>query len=650
MANLFTLPLQTLVDATGRPYAGLKAYFFMAGTLTPQTVFQDSALSVEHTNPVVANDAGRLPPIWLDPDAAADYRVQLRTQFDTLIDNGDVDNIPRNPLSVTQITTLINPITDAEREIGVTVVNTAYPECYVDRYGTNTTPGTTDMTAAWRAARDVAEQKSGAKIYLLGTSYLFSGVLRQGWFVHTIGIGPGPTSVSWTNAVTDKCILLETAGGSYVFGSFWENVNINVGTYARWGVFSKGAHQHCGLRRCAINNVNQIGMEFGSLGGPARMVYDDLWIEAGSVNPISTTLTGNFVTTNTVMTVASTTGFVVGAGTPADPKQRITVILDNGERHNTTVAAVSAGVSITLTDALPSNASSGNVLRASRIGAIINSGSNNLMPLIDVEGNFDKALALQFGNFFIGGFHTELTYRGICLEQHQVDNSQFVQILAATGSVNNPTLIDIEPQFIGSVFVGYAAGGQSPASAPILNRVTTTDSPPLGGIVTNYAWSTAQAGTAHPAFMRRSQQFYSDAAGDWLNLGDTLQCAMPVAGRVYAPWTFRDVNAGSPLDAAAIGVSYDTTTNSYEIVLGAAVSGSGTFVEKLRLGKNVITASVPMRTPVLTVAALPAASAANKGGRAMVTDANATTFNSIVAGGGANIMPVFSDATNWRIG
>ena len=38
------------------------------------------------------------------------------------------------------------------------------------------------------------------------------------------------------------------------------------------------------------------------------------------------------------------------------------------------------------------------------------------------------------------------------------------------------------------------------------------------------------------------------------------------------------------------------------------------------------------------------------GARAVVTDANATTFHSIVAGGGANVVPVFSDGTNWRIG
>lgn len=43
---------------------------------------------------------------------------------------------------------------------------------------------------------------------------------------------------------------------------------------------------------------------------------------------------------------------------------------------------------------------------------------------------------------------------------------------------------------------------------------------------------------------------------------------------------------------------------------------------------------------------------ATLGVRTFVTDANATTFRSIVAGGGANLVPVYYDdvAAAWRIG
>lgn len=51
-----------------------------------------------------------------------------------------------------------------------------------------------------------------------------------------------------------------------------------------------------------------------------------------------------------------------------------------------------------------------------------------------------------------------------------------------------------------------------------------------------------------------------------------------------------------------------------------------------------------------TVATLPSAVAAGANARAMVTDAISTAFASIVAGGGSNTVPVYSDGTNWKIG
>ena len=56
------------------------------------------------------------------------------------------------------------------------------------------------------------------------------------------------------------------------------------------------------------------------------------------------------------------------------------------------------------------------------------------------------------------------------------------------------------------------------------------------------------------------------------------------------------------------------------------------------------------KSKVYTVANLPSAATAGQGARAFVSNANATTFNSTVAGGGSNKVPVFSDGTNWKIG
>lgn len=67
-------------------------------------------------------------------------------------------------------------------------------------------------------------------------------------------------------------------------------------------------------------------------------------------------------------------------------------------------------------------------------------------------------------------------------------------------------------------------------------------------------------------------------------------------------------------------------------------------------GATGITSETALRTVPVTVASLGSASTFAEGARRFVTDANATTFNSIVAGGGSNKVPVFSDGTNWRIG
>lgn len=61
-----------------------------------------------------------------------------------------------------------------------------------------------------------------------------------------------------------------------------------------------------------------------------------------------------------------------------------------------------------------------------------------------------------------------------------------------------------------------------------------------------------------------------------------------------------------------------------------------------------VTADEYLRSGVVAVASLPAAGV--KGRRYFVTDATATTFASVVVGGGANNVPVYDDGTNWRIG
>lgn len=75
-----------------------------------------------------------------------------------------------------------------------------------------------------------------------------------------------------------------------------------------------------------------------------------------------------------------------------------------------------------------------------------------------------------------------------------------------------------------------------------------------------------------------------------------------------------------------------------------------TLTKFLSTAFKTLTASSYLKVKPCLVAALPSAAEAGAGARAFVTDASATTFASVVAGGDSNVVPVFSDGEDWRIG
>lgn len=99
----------------------------------------------------------------------------------------------------------------------------------------------------------------------------------------------------------------------------------------------------------------------------------------------------------------------------------------------------------------------------------------------------------------------------------------------------------------------------------------------------------------------------------------------------------------------------------YRVGLGATLTAD-VGIERIAAKVLKITDGGPATTsgagvinlPTFTVAALPTAASAGAGGRASVSDATQTfasaNFGATVTGGGANFVPVVSDATNWKIG
>lgn len=119
--------------------------------------------------------------------------------------------------------------------------------------------------------------------------------------------------------------------------------------------------------------------------------------------------------------------------------------------------------------------------------------------------------------------------------------------------------------------------------------------------------------------------------------------------------TFTLTNGGS--SKASIGPA--TATNGLlPLTDGGGTSGialnlsvDGVVSVKNRTGSSdaaLIAATVS--TVPTTVGALPTCNAGAKGARSFVTDANAATFLTAAAAGGANNVPVVCDGTSWKIG
>jgi hypothetical protein len=86
MATLLTANFQTN-DSSGNPRSGAKLYFYLAGTATPLTVYQDAAAATPHANPVVADASGDFAAIYVP--GTTSFKYALYTSADVLVKTVD---------------------------------------------------------------------------------------------------------------------------------------------------------------------------------------------------------------------------------------------------------------------------------------------------------------------------------------------------------------------------------------------------------------------------------------------------------------------------------------------------------------------------------------------------------------------------------
>ncbi|HEY4721929.1 MAG TPA: glycosyl hydrolase family 28-related protein, partial [Anaerolineae bacterium] len=214
--QLFSLPKQTAISSNLTLLPGAKVEFFLTTTTTPTPVYTTSALSTQHTNPVVADSAGRLPAIYLDPSIV--YRITFKDSAGAEIYPA-VDPVNDQLLSQAIIGGYLYPRTQPEIDALVTPVNYAYPPGNILRYGTNTTPGTTDMTSAIQNALNA---NSGAAVFFPAGTYKILGqitvpvdtdIIVQNGGVVTLAAGSADLSAATALILCEGSIGSALGGG-----------------------------------------------------------------------------------------------------------------------------------------------------------------------------------------------------------------------------------------------------------------------------------------------------------------------------------------------------------------------------------------------------------------------------------------------------
>jgi hypothetical protein len=127
--------------------------------------------------------------------------------------------------------------------------------------------------------------------------------------------------------------------------------------------------------------------------------------------------------------------------------------------------------------------------------------------------------------------------------------------------------------------------------------------------------------------------------------------AIQVSGLGFFTTTF-GVPIGSAPNFGSGGFQFSSTASAgsglYDLSLSRASAGVLQVGDGGSNANGQVSATRVLHAGVL-VAALPAAAAGNAGSIQYVTDANATTIGSTVAGGGANKVMVWSDGAAWKI-
>ena len=297
--------------------------------------------------------------------------------------------------------------------------------------------------------------------------------------------------------------------------------------------------------------------------------------------------------------------------------------VSNANYANFAGSALTADTAIYATNA--GNANIANVANAVAGANVTGIVANANFASYSNNANFSTYTTTANGlNADISNVHISGGSNGYVLQTNGSGNLNWVNIIPskiANGNSNvNIPVANSNIVMTVNGFTGATIAGEG-VYAPTLHSTVATGVPPIvvnsTTLVPNlYVGSSVNAGSANTA-----QTVIANAQPNITSVGVLSNLTIGGADGLTVTNT---INGGAANIASLTVNNQQTTAN--------------------RFSANLVT------TNGSTYANLPISAYLGIGSRAVITNANTTTFNSLVSGGGSNIVPVFYDGTNWRVG
>jgi hypothetical protein len=589
---------QQFFDNTGVPLTGGKLYSYAAGTTTPQTTYTNASGSTAHTNPIILDSAGRISTgeIWLT--AGSNYKFVLKTSADITL--ATWDNITGiNDIGITLNAS--NVIYDPAGTGAVSTTVQAKLREYVNvlDFGADPT-GATDSTSAMQLAHNTGKYV----LYPEGT-YLFSRITGTTGGI----IGQGLRTILLTNDTTSGNVI------DFV------SLAPNTGTLAinnsvmMFRDFYLGTSTYTDAQKTSGNGI-KISAPF----------YEEFFVHFDNVS--IRYLPNQIYLTNTTFYRITNCNFFFYSGNAIYTDEPIST--DNGE-NGIFGCSFFNGLGYNLSSSAVYAYSGGMKFSNNKING---GGVGYTQAALDAAGT---SILLINGNSF----------------ENMTTCVEFVKP-SGTGSFNQITMVGNQ---FNPVVTGIKIGSYSAGTFEILSITGNVFLLPTNNVIAIDFLSARnfviEANVFRFFFGATNQLAIKiDAACLNGNINNNIYSTENTGVTVVNNST---TTYNNTLLNGIYSLHLDTNTNfqvggSGTVLYISNINDAGNAYNPMVLNASVIVASSPVRLPSYTVASLPAANSVGVGSIAFVTDATVTTFASVVAGGGSNKVPVYTDGTSWYIG